>query len=227
MNNPMKYIDANGLWPTKKVADNGSVGNRGFSLVPVMNPFHKVSRPHKGQDFPVPKGNNIHALAEGKVSNIGYNKDGWGYYVDIKHSDGYTTRYAHLQEGGIKVKKGQEIKDGAIIALSGMTGGATGPHLHLEVLLNGKPINPMFISDLQLFLNELNSDENAVNEENPVELEEITVTAKGSERLKPIEAQVKASETNYNSPFQQGRTYPGDYFYPGSYWEAYDAVKNF
>ncbi len=225
----MKYIDANGLWPTKKVVDNGIVGNRGFSLAPVMNPYHKVSRPHKGQDFPVPEGNNIHALAGGKVSNIGYDKGGWGYYVDIKHSDGYTTRYAHLQKGGIKVKNGAKITDGEVIALSGMTGGATGPHLHLEVLLNGKPINPMLVSDLQLLLNELNDiEEKVVNENDPIELDEVRVITKGTSmlQLKHTEVELQSNHANaygntgqYNRPGRSSDQYYSDEFLKWYYGE--------
>jgi len=111
-NNPIKLIDNNGLWPTKQVVDNGIVGHRGFSLAPVMNPYHKVMRAHKGQDFPTPEGNIVHALAEGIVTKIGWDKKGWGNYVEITHSDGYKTRYAHLQNGGIKVKKGDNISNG-------------------------------------------------------------------------------------------------------------------
>jgi hypothetical protein len=121
-NNPVIYIDQNGLWPTRKVVDNDRVGSRGFSLNPVMNPYHKIKRPHYGQDFPASEGNNIHALATGIVTNVGYDKGGWGYYVDIKHSNGYASRSAHLQKNGIKVKIGDKIvADGEIIALSGMT----------------------------------------------------------------------------------------------------------
>ena len=77
-----------------------------------MNPYHKVMRAHKGQDFPTPEGNIVHALAEGIVTKIGWDKKGWGNYVEITHSDGYKTRYAHLQNGGIKVKKGDNISNG-------------------------------------------------------------------------------------------------------------------
>jgi hypothetical protein len=147
-----------------------------------MNPYHKVLRTHKGQDFPVSEGNNIHALAEGIVSNIGYNKGGWDYYIDIKHSDGYTTRYAHLQKGGIKVKIRDEITDGEVIALSGMTGGVTGPHLHLEVLLKGKPINPMYIADLQELLRENEETHEIINANNPIELPEVEIFGKASHK---------------------------------------------
>ena len=154
LNNPVIFVDKNGLWPTKNAVDRGRVGNRGFSLTPVMNPYHKVKRAHKGQDFPVPEGNDIHALAEGVVSRIGYDKNGWGYYIEISHSDGYTSRYAHLKNGSIKVRKDDKVTNGEVVGLSGMTGGATGPHLHLEILLNGKPVNPMLIADLQELLYE-------------------------------------------------------------------------
>jgi RHS repeat-associated protein len=232
MDNPVKLIDPNGLWPTLKVVDNGSVGNRGFSVTSAWNAYHKLFRPHYGQDFRAAEGNSVHALATGVVSKIGYDKDGWGYYVDIKHSGGYKTRYAHLQKDGIKVKKGDGITtDGEVIALSGMTGGATGPHLHLEVLLNGKPVNPMCIADLQRLL-EGNEDAKNINDKNPIELSEVPVIGDKS-RFQSHQGQDKEwdeyikQQNEAHSVFQQGRPHEGDSNYQGSFWQAYDSAKNF
>jgi hypothetical protein len=168
----------------KKVVDNGTVGNRGFNLTPTTNPANKSFKTkHLGQDFGVSSGNNVHALAGGKVIDATFqlNKEtglGWGYYVDIQHSNGYVTRYSHLTKDSFKFKKGQTVNDGDIIGLSGASDGVKGPHLHLELLLNGKQIDPMSLADLQIVLNELNGvEEKAVNEDNPVKLGEVIITA--------------------------------------------------
>jgi RHS repeat-associated protein len=111
LNTPLTYADHNGLWPTKKVVDNGTVGNRGFNLTPTTNPANKSFKTkHLGQDFGVSSGNNVHALAGGKVIDATFqlNKEtglGWGYYVDIQHSNGYVTRYSHLTKDSFKFKK--------------------------------------------------------------------------------------------------------------------------
>jgi len=232
LNNSVKLIDPNGLWPTLKVVDNGIVGNRGFSITPVWNAYHMLYRPHYGQDFRVAEGNSVHALATGVVSKIGYDKDGWGYYVDINHSGGYTTRYAHLQNGGIKVKKGDKISDGEVIALSGKTGGATGPHLHLEVLLNGKPINPMYIADLQELLEGNEDTDQNINDKNPIELSEVTVIGDNSKSESQSQQDQEWDEyikqqNEAHSAFQRGRPHEGDYGYQGSFWQVYDDAKNF
>lgn len=65
---------------------------------------------------------------------------GYGYVVYIDHEDGRQTRYAHLSK--ILVKVGQKVKQNDKIALSGMTGNVTGPHLHFEILINGSQVNP-------------------------------------------------------------------------------------
>ena len=69
-------------------------------------------------------------------------KRGYGYQVRIQHSDGSTTIYAHIIEGGLLVEAGQEVKMGDVIARSGNTGNSTGPHLHFELWSDGYPLDP-------------------------------------------------------------------------------------
>jgi len=205
INNPINTADISGLYPTKKVVDNGVVGNRIFSKVPVMNPYHKVMRPHYGQDFPAAEGNTVHALAEGEVSKVGYNPGGWGNYIEIKHKEGYTTRYAHLQKGGLRFKKGDFVKNGEIIGLSGMTGGAKGAHLHLEILLKMKAIDPLSIEDLQDLLYGSTSDK-IINETNPIVLDELIIVGNGNPYKKSLEAKIEDLKWSSVRPNEFGNT---------------------
>jgi lipoprotein NlpD len=98
-------------------------------------------RIHNGIDICTPKGQSVQAAQEGRVSYAG-SLQGYGRIVVIQHAGDYSTVYAHL--GDISVKKGQPIKKGDIIGKVGESGNATGPHLHFEIRLRGRPRNPMF-----------------------------------------------------------------------------------
>ncbi len=106
-----------------------------------IDPFTKVGRMHKGIDFTAPLGTPIYATGDGKIVEVTYKRTGYGYHVVIDHGYGYKTLYAHMSK--IEVKKGQAVKKGQQIGLVGSTGRSTAPHLHYEVRLNGKAINPM------------------------------------------------------------------------------------
>jgi len=94
---------------------------------------------HRGLDFSGPIGEPILALAGGIVTFSGKNS-GYGNLVEIEHVDGLTTRYAHNQ--AILVESGARVKKGETIATLGSTGRSTGPHVHVEVRLDGSPIDP-------------------------------------------------------------------------------------
>jgi murein DD-endopeptidase MepM/ murein hydrolase activator NlpD len=96
-------------------------------------------RPHHGVDIPRPMGSPIHAAKSGTVVAAGWNGD-YGKCVDISHGNGVVTRYAHCSK--ITVKVGDEVDKGQLIGLVGDTGRATGPHLHYEVRISGRPVNP-------------------------------------------------------------------------------------
>ena len=96
---------------------------------------------HLGLDYSGPVGEPIVALADGVVTFAGKNA-GYGYMVELEHVDGYLTRYAHNQSN--LVKKGERVAKGDVIATLGSTGRSTGPHVHLEVRLDGAPIDPGF-----------------------------------------------------------------------------------
>ncbi|MBT3479022.1 MAG: peptidoglycan DD-metalloendopeptidase family protein [Candidatus Marinimicrobia bacterium] len=104
------------------------------------DPFTDKVRYHYGQDFAVNTGTKVYTPAQGKVRFAG-NQGGYGKVIKIDHGNGYRTIYAHLSN--IKVKRGQELKRGELIATSGNTGRSAGPHLHYEVHQYGAPQNPM------------------------------------------------------------------------------------
>lgn len=96
---------------------------------------------HNGVDFAAPKGSPIYAVANGIVAEATYSENSLGYYVRINHANGYYTIYAHCNE--LKVKKGDVVKRGDIIATVGSTGKSTGNHLHYEVHIGlDPPYNP-------------------------------------------------------------------------------------
>jgi murein DD-endopeptidase MepM/ murein hydrolase activator NlpD len=97
-------------------------------------------RMHNGVDFAGPVGTPLHATADGVISHAGWSS-GYGRLVKIKHAFGIETRYAHLSK--IIVKEGQKVSRGQRIGDMGASGRVTGPHLHYEVRVDGKAVNPM------------------------------------------------------------------------------------
>ena len=106
-----------------------------------LHPVHKVKKFHKGIDFTAPKGTAIQATGNGKVIRVEKKKRGYGHNVVIDHGYGYTTLYAHMKT--IIVKKGEKVTKGQKIGEIGSTGTSTAPHLHYEVRINGKAVNPI------------------------------------------------------------------------------------
>ncbi|MDD5606074.1 MAG: M23 family metallopeptidase [Patescibacteria group bacterium] len=95
---------------------------------------------HKAIDLNRLNGWGIYASASGIVRTYA-TRYGYGNYIDINHGDGWVTRYAHLSE--FKVKPGDYVQQGQLIAIMGSTGRSTGPHLHFEIRYNGAPLNPL------------------------------------------------------------------------------------
>jgi murein DD-endopeptidase len=104
------------------------------------HPITRQVRPHNGVDFAMPTGTPILATGDGVVTRV-MSHPYAGKYVEIQHGSQYLTRYLHLHR--ILVKRGQTVKRGERIALSGNTGRSTGPHLHFELHVRGRPVNPI------------------------------------------------------------------------------------
>jgi murein DD-endopeptidase MepM/ murein hydrolase activator NlpD len=104
-----------------------------------ISPFSKKNSFHTGLDIVAHLGTPIYAPAKGIVAAVGRDKR-LGKYVILSHANGIETRYGHVK--GIFVREGQKVKKGSKIACVGMTGRTTGSHLHYEVLVNGKYIDP-------------------------------------------------------------------------------------
>ncbi len=119
------------------------------------DPFTYKMAFHKGVDIINVPGTPIVAAAGGTVINAKYTK-GNGLYVELKHKYGFSTLYMHLSS--IKVKARQQIRKGQIIGRLGNTGRSTGPHLHYEVRINSRAINPSPFMSLSSFSNFINSD---------------------------------------------------------------------
>lgn len=107
--------------------------------------FHPIEHAflnHKGVDFRAPLNSTVGAIADGRVAETGYGPL-TGFFIAVDHGNGWQSRYLHLNK--ILVHKGEQLKQGAIIALSGATGRVTGPHLHLSLSHNQQAIDPLSV----------------------------------------------------------------------------------
>ncbi|HPE56979.1 MAG TPA: M23 family metallopeptidase [Bacteroidales bacterium] len=112
------------------------------------DPIYKVRKFHPGIDFSAPTGTEIYATGDGVIKDIVQSRRGYGNRLIIDHGYGYETMYAHIHE--FKVKKGQKVTRGQLIATVGNTGKSTAPHLHYEIRKDGVRVNPIyyFFNDL-------------------------------------------------------------------------------
>jgi len=119
---------------------NGARLSSGFGMR--RHPILGYTRAHKGTDFAAPTGVPIMAAGDGVVRRAGVH-GGYGNYVRLQHGQGYETAYAHMSRFAKGIRPGVRVRQGQIIGYVGSTGRSTGPHLHYEVLLNGRQVNPM------------------------------------------------------------------------------------
>lgn len=129
------------IWPINRKALH-------YNHIGAFNPrrFHPILKriqPHNGVDFGCDRGTPVFATGDGTVETAVYSgfSGGYGRQILLNHGFGYKTRYAHLDK--VLVSKGEEVKRGQLIGLVGNTGRSTAPHLHYEVILRGRPVNPI------------------------------------------------------------------------------------
>jgi murein DD-endopeptidase MepM/ murein hydrolase activator NlpD len=137
------YYDENGLSATKALARTPVSGARltsGFGMR--KHPLLGYSKMHMGVDFGAPPGTPIKASGNAVVEYAG-RAGAYGNMIRLKHAGGYETLYAHMSRLAENMAVGAKVNQGQIIGYVGATGRATGPHLHYEVRLNQKPVNPM------------------------------------------------------------------------------------
>ena len=123
------------IWPTPAAArlvssDFGEVRSTGGGR----------SHHHQGIDISATKGCPVYATADGVVASVERDRGGYGKYVVVNHSSGYSTLYAHLSE--IHARVGAQVRAGQVLGEAGKTGRASGAHLHYEVRQHGRPIDP-------------------------------------------------------------------------------------
>ncbi len=122
---PVKYTHINSLFNMHRV-----------------HPVTHVSRPHNGVDLAGPLGAPVQSIGDGTVQFIGWDGD-YGNLVTIQHNDKYSSKYAHLLRFAPGIHKGSHVTRGQLIGYLGQTGNATGPHVHFEVRVYNKPVNPL------------------------------------------------------------------------------------
>ncbi|MCQ2205034.1 MAG: M23 family metallopeptidase [Bacteroidales bacterium] len=107
-----------------------------------IHPIYKIKKFHEGMDFSAPTGTEIYATGDGVVTTVATAFSGYGKHVKIDHGFGYGSIYGHMSKFNVKV--GQKVKRGDVIGYVGSTGTSTAPHLHYEVVLKDKKVNPQF-----------------------------------------------------------------------------------
>ncbi len=105
-----------------------------------IHPIYKISKFHSGMDFTAPTGTDVYSTGNGMIRTVKSARRELGNHIIIDHGFGYQTVYAHLDKFNVKV--GQKVKRGDVIGFVGSTGLSTAPHLHYEVLVNGRHVDP-------------------------------------------------------------------------------------
>lgn len=141
-NGVVDYFDAKGQSVKKSLLRtpiNGAKISSGYGMR--NHPVYGYSKMHQGVDFSAPRGTPILAAGDGIVKTKATHRRGYGNYVEIQHNKNYSTLYAHMSKFA-NLALGAKVKQGQVIGYVGDTGTATGPHLHYEVIVNGRKVNP-------------------------------------------------------------------------------------
>lgn len=118
------------------------------------HPIYKTPHHHSGHDISAPLGTDVYSTGKGVISRVVRSRArrDYGTFIEVDHGYGYKTFYAHLDE--VNVRVGEEVTRGDVIGLVGNTGASTAPHLHYEVRLNGRAVDP-----INYYFNDLSADE--------------------------------------------------------------------
>ena len=146
---PAEYFDQKGesaKGMLMKTPVDGARISSGFGSR--FHPILGYTRMHKGVDFAVPTGTPVMAAGAGTIQFMG-RASGYGNFVKINHGNGYSTDYGHLSRFAPGMRTGARVRQGQVFAYSGMTGMATGPHLHYEILVNNVQVNPLTVKMAQ------------------------------------------------------------------------------
>jgi murein DD-endopeptidase MepM/ murein hydrolase activator NlpD len=136
------FFDSNGQSAKSmlmKTPVDGARISSGFGMR--FHPVLGYTRMHKGIDFAVPTGTPVMAAGAGVIKQAQW-ENGFGNFVLLNHNNGYATAYGHLSRFARGIRPGAHVRQGQVIAYSGATGIATGPHLHYEIRINGVQVNP-------------------------------------------------------------------------------------
>jgi murein DD-endopeptidase MepM/ murein hydrolase activator NlpD len=139
------YFDAHGQSAKSmlmKTPVDGARISSGFGMR--FHPVLGYTRMHKGIDFAVPTGTPVMAAGAGTIQTARW-ENGFGNFVLLNHGNGYATAYGHLSRFARGIHPGTHVRQGQVIAYSGATGLATGPHLHYEIRINGVQVNPQSV----------------------------------------------------------------------------------
>ncbi len=146
---PAEYFDAKGQSARgllMKTPVDGARISSGFGSR--FHPILGYTRMHKGVDFAVPTGTPVMSAGAGTISFMG-RSSGYGNLVRISHGNGYSTNYGHLSRFAPGLRRGARVRQGQIFGYSGMSGMATGPHLHYEIMVNNAQVNPLRVKIAQ------------------------------------------------------------------------------
>jgi murein DD-endopeptidase MepM/ murein hydrolase activator NlpD len=127
--------------PTIKPVKNEDLTRMASGYGYRSDPFTKARKFHRGMDFTAPRGTPVYATGNGVVKRADRRSSGYGRHVRINHGFGYISLYAHLYK--YVVKRGQKVKRGDLIGFVGSTGRSQAPHLHYEIIKDGKRVNPL------------------------------------------------------------------------------------
>jgi murein DD-endopeptidase MepM/ murein hydrolase activator NlpD len=127
--------------PTIKPVKNEDLTRMASGYGYRSDPFTKARKFHRGMDFTAPRGTPVYATGNGVVKRADRRSSGYGRHVRINHGFGYTSLYAHLYKYVVKI--GQKVKRGDLIGFVGSTGRSQAPHLHYEIIKDGKRVNPL------------------------------------------------------------------------------------